>query len=130
MFPGNGPGIKGAAAAMPKAPSAMKLSMAKISPMRHMPSVSQPHMPRGITSSKFHRMPHMPGMPKGLADGGNAGSVRVDLSDGEFSVPPAWVEHIGEGDAERGHNALDAWMMNVRSEDIERRKRLPGPVKS
>ena len=69
----------------------------------------------------------MPGMPKGLKDGG----VPVRLSDGEFSVHPKDVAAVaGQGDIERGHRALDAWIMHVRHRDIERRKKLPPPVGS
>lgn len=130
MFPGSGPkqsGIKAAAA--PKAPAPMKLSMAKIAPMPRIPHIAAAHAPHAGSLGHLPRMPHMPGAPKGLKDGGKGG-VKVRLSDGEFRVPPDWVKHIGEGDAERGHNALDAWIMSVRHQDIERRKRLPGPVKS
>jgi hypothetical protein len=130
MFPASGPkqsGIKGAAA--PKAPAPMKLSMAKIAPMPRIPHIAAAHAPHNGSLGHLPRMPHMPGAPKGLKDGGK-GDVKVRLSDGEYRVPPDWVKHIGEGDAERGHDALDAWIMHVRHEDIERRKRLPGPVKS
>jgi hypothetical protein len=58
------------------------------------------------------------------------GAVKVRLSDGEFVLTPENVAALGEGDPERGHRAADAWIMHVRNEDIERRKRLPPPVGS
>ncbi len=126
MFPGAGPGIKGAKAA---APAPMKLSMAKIAPMPRMPHIASAGASRVGNLGKMPRMHKMPGMH--FADGGEAdNSVKVRLSDGEFSVPPGWVQHVGEGDQDRGHKALDAWIMMTRQNDIERRKRLPGPVQS
>ena len=68
------------------------------------------------------------GMPH--ADGGAAKGVKCALSDGEFVVHPSHVLRIGEGDAERGHRALDHWTVAKRRENIEHQKNLPGPVGS
>lgn len=64
-------------------------------------------------------------MMHGLKDGGH---VKVQLSDGEFSVHPHDVAHVGGGSIEEGHRKLNDWTLHVRHEDIERRKRLPPPV--
>ena len=104
--------------ALPKMPAAPRM------PSIH---VSAPRIMHQSHTSRMPRMPHMPGMPKGLKDGG----VPVRLSDGEFSVHPKDVAAVaGQGDIERGHRALDAWIMHVRHRDIERRKKLPPPVGS
>ena len=71
----------------------------------------------------------MPGIPK-HADGGKAKKVDCALSDGEYVLHPVHVARIGEGDMERGHRALDHWIVKTRRDDIERRKHLPGPVGS
>ena len=104
--------------AIPKAP-AMKpphLAVPKIA----MPGLRAPHMPGA---------PRMPGIPK-HADGGSARKVKCALSDGEFVVHPSHVERLGEGDMERGHRAIDHWILKTRHDDIEHRKRLPPPVGS
>jgi hypothetical protein len=84
----------------------------------------------GLRMPKFG-IPHAPRMPKmplmGRARGGN---VPVKLSDGEFSVSPEHVARVGGGDIERGHRAIDQFILSTRKADIERRKRLPGPVQS
>jgi hypothetical protein len=118
MFPESGPsGIRGAKSSI-KPP---KMITAKIPPIPRIPKIAQPSP---------IRMPHMPGIPKHLKDGGDTKQVKVRLSDGEFCVRPEWVNHIGEGDPERGHRALDHWIIQTRHHDIERRKRLPPPVGS
>jgi len=93
------------------------------------PHIGAPH----LLAPKI-AMPHMK-TPKGMAipkhaDGGKAGGVKCALSDGEFVVHPNHVARIGEGDMERGHRALDHWIVSKRKEDIERRKKLPPPVGS
>ncbi len=112
----------------PKAP-AIKMGMQRIPAMPRIPQQPAQHMPH-ILRNQAHmpRMPHMPGMPKGLKHGGNAAHVPVRLSDGEFAVHPLDVARSGGGNIERGHRALNHWIMTVRKEDIERRKKLPGPV--
>jgi hypothetical protein len=88
------------------------------------------HMPRIPSAGKIPKMPSILGHHSRMKDGGGAGHVEVRLSDGEFSVPPHHVARVGGGDIERGHRALDAWILHVRHQDIERRKHLPPPVQS
>jgi hypothetical protein len=127
MFPVSGPpGIKNAKPVV----EAPKLGTAKIPEMPRIPRVAQGSIPRMPRTPKIGKMPRMPGAPKRLKDGGSGEHVKVRLSDGEFRISPEWVNHIGEGDRERGHRAIDHWIMMVRHQDIERRKRLPPPVGS
>ena len=93
------------------------------------PHMAAPHLLAPKISMPKMKAPSSPGMPK-HADGGKANGVKCALSDGEFVIHPSHVVKIGEGDAERGHRAIDHWMMGVRRDDIERRKRLPPPVGS
>lgn len=62
--------------------------------------------------------------PKQLASGG---AVPVKLSDGEFTVSPADVLKVGDGDADRGHALLDEFQMQVRKQNIHNLQHLPGP---
>lgn len=124
MFP-----TSGAAGPKPVKSVAGSAGMPKIPSMPRIPSRmltgSTPHPMKIPSPMRLHKMP---GMPKStLKDGGKA-HVKVRLSDGEFPVMPEHVAAIGEGDPDRGHRALDAWILHVRKQDIEKRKRLPPPV--
>jgi hypothetical protein len=81
----------------------------------HAPGAKMPHIP-GM---------HMPGMH--MASGGDVG---CKLSDGEFVVGPRGVIKAGNGNSERGHRALDSFILHTRAEDIRRRQHLPPPVQS
>lgn len=102
---------------VPKAPS-MPNAPHLLAPKISMPKMKAP----SVRNRPFVRFPR--------AAGGAAEGVRCDLSDGEYVIHPSHVVRLGKGDAERGHRALDRWFMNVRRDDIEHRKRLPGPVGS
>jgi hypothetical protein len=80
---------------------------------------------KGILGSRMPKMPRMPSMKFS-----RGGAVPVKLSDGEFAIAPEHVTRVGGGDIERGHRCLDHWIVSTRKADIERRKRLPGPVQS
>ena len=138
MFPNSekgsgGGGIK--ASPMAKPSPAMKLSAPKVGAMPKIPSIAKSGM-----SAKPHilkapgampHLPHMAGMPKGLASGGAAKGVPCKLSAGEFAVHPLDVASVaGGGDLETGHRALDAWMMMRRHKQIQKLKSLPPPVGS
>lgn len=122
MFPEGGPtGIKNAAMKLnPIKPPSM--GFAKMPSAPKAPAFIHPAMP------KMPMMHRMPGAPKGMRFK-HGGKVKVKVSSGEFVVPKEHVDHIGEGDNERGHRALRAWQMLVRRHDIERRSKLPPPVK-
>jgi hypothetical protein len=53
----------------------------------------------------------------------------INISGGEFVVPPEEVERRGRGDIDRGHEILDAWVNHLRAEHIKTLKKLPGPAK-
>ena len=79
-------------------------------------------------------MPHAPKAAT-FSDGGARGSmahehemVPVNLSGGEFVIPPASIIHRF-GSLENGHKILDKWVMHERKKEIELQKRLPPPAK-
>ena len=124
---GEGNSVAGAAKLSKMFPAALKQHAAGIKSMKRpapmkLPKAGMPHVPN-------MPKPKMPHLGAKHASGGAAKSVPVQLSDGEFSIAPEHVRKVGEGDMERGHRAIDAWIMHVRHHDIERRKRLPPPVK-
>lgn len=61
--------------------------------------------------------------------GENADPVPIRAADGEYVVAPAKVIEIGGGDAERGHEELDKWIVAERAKIIKTMKGLPGPAK-
>jgi hypothetical protein len=58
------------------------------------------------------------------ADGGR---VPIAAAGGEFIVSPEDVMAIGGGDLNRGHAALDAWVVQRRKEGIQHLAKLPPP---
>ena len=75
----------------------------------------------------------VPGEPGGqFLDRMGAGQkpgTPINISGGEFVVPPEEVTRRGRGDIDRGHEILDAWVKHVRQEHIQTLKKLPGPAK-
>lgn len=75
--------------------------------------------------------------PKGgkasvFADGGapeGEGEVPIIAASGEYVLDPEQVASAGNGDVDRGHKVLDAFVRHVRKEHIKTLKKLPGPVK-
>lgn len=61
--------------------------------------------------------------------GGVKPGTPINISGGEFVVPPDEVKRRGRGDINRGHEILDAWVTHQRDEHIKTLKRLPGPAK-
>lgn len=53
----------------------------------------------------------------------------INISGGEFVVPPHEVQRRGRGDINRGHEILDAWVNHLRAQHIKTLKTLPGPAK-
>jgi hypothetical protein len=67
------------------------------------------------------------------ASGGEApgpDATPVALSDGEYVVGPHDVIRVGKGDHGRGIKWLEGFVVHHRKKQIERLKKLPGPVKS
>jgi hypothetical protein len=84
--------------------------------------------------------PYVPPQPKlpsfGTQAAGGAVPVEegkpgtpINISGGEFVVPPAEVKRRGMGDIDLGHEILDKWVKDLRAEHIKTLKRLPGPAK-
>lgn len=61
--------------------------------------------------------------------GGETDFVPVNLSHGEFVIHPHDVLAIGGGDAKRGHEILDKFIMYIRKRYQKKLSKLPGPVK-
>jgi hypothetical protein len=65
-----------------------------------------------------------------FADGGSADQdVDVNVSGGEYVVPPEAVAELGGGDIDYGHEILDALAMEVRRKNISHLSKLPPPRK-
>lgn len=80
----------------------------------------RPPRGRGMTAKRMGR----------FADGGHADhDVDVNISGGEYIVPPEAVEKLGGGDMDYGHEILDALAMEVRSKNISHLSKLPPPRK-
>ena len=75
-----------------------------------------------------HMFPHSSGMHPSPAHAAG-GTVPVRLSDGEFAVSPEEVVHAGNGNADRGHDILDQFILHTRKMYIDKLKKLPPPVK-
>lgn len=68
--------------------------------------------------------------PGGAAyDAGDGTPVDIVTAGGEYVVPPHVVEAVGDGDVDRGHKILDAWVMRMRKDHIKTLKSLPPPAK-
>ena len=53
----------------------------------------------------------------------------INISGGEFVIPPDEVKRRGRGDINLGHEILDRWVNQLRAEHIKTLKQLPGPAK-
>lgn len=76
------------------------------------------------------RLPKGAKISVGKADGGSVNqTIPIIAAGGEWIVPPEAVLQQGDGDIERGHRVLDAFVKHIRSEHIKTLKKLPGPVR-
>lgn len=57
------------------------------------------------------------------------GEVPILASDGEYVIDPEVVAAMGGGDVQRGHDALDRWIVDRRRNIIATMANLPGPAK-
>lgn len=93
-----------------------------------------------IANSIFQPKPFMRGMPYGksnyvpaaprLADGGPADGgnlVPIVAAGGEYVIPPHVVVGIGDGNLNKGHKELDAFVKKMRSNTVATLRKLPGP---
>jgi hypothetical protein len=62
-----------------------------------------------------------------MARGGPATTVPVVLAGGEYVVAPAAVARRGMGNLERGHRALEKFVLATRKKTVQTLKSLPGP---
>lgn len=61
------------------------------------------------------------------ARGGETSGVPIVAAGGEWVVRPHQVEQIGAGDMDRGHRTLDAFVLHIRKEQIEKLKKMDPP---
>lgn len=87
-----------------------------------------------IKPSEAEKLPLHPGVRKALeklrarkARGGEASGVPIVAAGGEWVIPPHHVEQIGAGDMDRGHRVLDAFVLKIRKEQIEKLKKMAPP---
>jgi hypothetical protein len=55
--------------------------------------------------------------------------VPINAAGGEHVITPEDVSTIGDGDIDRGHSMLDAWVVKNRKKHIKTLSKLPGPAK-
>jgi hypothetical protein len=65
----------------------------------------------------------------GAATEGTGRPVPINASGGEYVISPRIVAQIGNGDIDRGHRALDSWVLSLKKETANTIKNLPGPAK-
>jgi hypothetical protein len=53
----------------------------------------------------------------------------INISGGEFVIPPDEVKRRGQGNINLGHEVLDRWVNDLQAHHIKTLKRLPGPAK-
>jgi 8-oxo-dGTP pyrophosphatase MutT (NUDIX family) len=89
-----------------------------------------------IKPSEAEKLPLHPGVRKALeklrarkAHGGEASGVPIVAAGGEWVVTPRQVEQVGNGDMDAGHRTLDAFVLKLRKEHIEKLKKMPAPRK-
>jgi hypothetical protein len=88
-------------------------------------------MGEGNTMAGFKYLDRMfnsaPGV-RAFASGGSTGElVPIVAAGGEYVITPSAVEHIGAGDMNRGHQALDLFVKKMRAKTVKTLKGLPGP---
>jgi len=104
-------------------------------PLRHGPGVHPPAPPPvrgfpsfGVTAGGGTGLAGVQHARGGAAHGGGK-PVPIMASGGEFVIPPEEVQRRGGGDIDKGHKALDHWVMGLRKQAITTLKKLPGPAK-
>lgn len=89
-----------------------------------------------IKPSEAEKLPLHPGVRKALeklrarkARGGEASGVPIVAAGGEWVIEPRHVLQIGAGDMDAGHRTLDAFVLKLRKEHIEKLKKMAPPRK-
>ena len=88
--------------------------------------------PYGSTPTKLRgskvSVPHLDLRRSKFADGGATEDVPIVAAGGEISIPPeAIIERFG--DLEKGHQALDKWVLDTRKKHIRTLRGLKPPKK-
>lgn len=97
-----------------------------------LPAETVSHVGGSNTAAGLEALDKLFGMPARdyAAKGGSVGStVPIQISDGEYCVPPEVVAKIGNGDLQQGHRTLDALVLKLRKQHIATLSKLPGPAK-
>jgi hypothetical protein len=86
-------------------------------------------MPRGEHGRGPPAPPRQPAMHE--AAGGSTGNGRVPIiaAGGEYTVSPDQVRALGRGNIKRGHDLLDAFVLEIRRRTIKDLRKLPAPKK-
>lgn len=70
--------------------------------------------------------------PKQISAGGKvagkSSQVPIVAAGGEYVIAPDAVSRIGQGNMDRGHKILDAFVKKVRRDHIKTLSKLPGPA--
>jgi hypothetical protein len=77
----------------------------------------------------FGGKPYAAGKPYEPAARAEGGGVPIVAAGGEYVIPPEAVMHIGKGDLDCGHRALDQFVLKFRAKTVKKLKALPGPQK-
>jgi hypothetical protein len=116
------------------APYGAQMPNLKTKPMKP-PRFPAPYVPTQPKFPSFGPQAHggvvggEPGAQELGREGVGRGGTPINISGGEFVVPPDEVKRRGRGDIEHGHEILDAWVNHLRAEHIKTLKKLPGPAK-
>lgn len=78
----------------------------------------------GVPNVTMPKAQRTPTGPRKYADGGE---IPIQVSDGEFLIPPEKVAEIGQGDIEFGHDILDKFVQQARAKSIQHLSSLPPP---
>lgn len=70
-----------------------------------------------------------PAPHKSGGDAKGAGGVPIVAAGGEYVLSPEQVMAVGDGDLERGHRVLDAFVKRSRAKLVTTLRKLPGPAK-
>lgn len=71
-----------------------------------------------------------PSMTPGMATGGEVDRIPIIVAGGEYHVEPEVVESVGDGNMDKGHNALDSFVKKLRKHNIKTVKGLAGPKRN
>ncbi len=67
---------------------------------------------------------------QGFADGGATDRIPIIVAGGEYHITPEDVQAVGEGDLDKGHEILDAFVKKIRRNNARTISKLPGPKKN